>query len=271
MLSWIFLLLALRSFILAWQPKKSSVVRVVDVALGTFSLALFFLLPGEFHWQPFVIIALIIGILLYRRLKSPHQSFSFQSLIGWSCLYIVGAFVAIASTFFQLTEDKRVAKVIFTGNSQSEWVSWKNPHSNLEGAWLESYEVVVQDLKGKEISREYIYGDLVGLRAEVLTIHWPFHLLGFSNLCHLETLYNGYRTSSRHNLYPHLASSLPFSFPSLKNLWTKLYHGQWKIPGIKGATLESTYLPLVTADLEPNHNSYWLVVGTSGLTSIPAE
>jgi hypothetical protein len=164
-----------------------------------------------------------------------------------------------------------VAKVIFTGNSQSEWVSWKNPNSNLEGAWLESYEVVVQDLRGKELSRQYIYGDLVGLRAEVLTIHWPFHLLGFSNLCHLETVYNGYRTSSRHNLYPHLASSLPFSFPALQGLWTKLYHGQWKIPGVKSATLESTFFPLVTGDLLPNQNSYWIIVGNSGLTSIIAE
>jgi hypothetical protein len=237
------------------------------------SLALFLLLPREFHWQPFVVIAAIIAVTLFRRLSKPAQQhkFSLQLLIGWSCLYTIGAFAAVSCTFFHLTEDKRVGKIVMTGNTQSEWVSWKNPNTDLEGAWLKSYEVIVQDIKGKELSREYLYGDLVGLRAEVLTIHWPFHLLGFSNLCHLETLYNGYRTPSRHNLFPHLASALPFSFPSLKGLWTKLYHGQWQIPGVKSATLESTYLPLITADLEPNQNSYWLVVGSSGLTSIAAQ
>jgi hypothetical protein len=273
MLSWIFFLLAIRSYILAWQPKKSSTLRIADITLGTFSLILFLLLPSQFHWQPFVIIAAIITISLYRRLaKSPQENkFSFQSMIGWGCLYTIGAFAAISCTFFHLTEDKKIAKVIFTGDTQSEWVNWKNPQSNLEGAWLESYEVIVQDLRGKELSRQYIYGDLVGLRAEVLTIHWPFHLLGFSNLCHLETLYNGYRTSSRHNLLPHLASTLPFSIPVMQGLWIKLYHREWKIPGVKSATLESTYLPLVTADLQPTQGSYWLVVGSSGLTSLSAD
>ncbi|HEY5235158.1 MAG TPA: hypothetical protein VIJ14_03170, partial [Rhabdochlamydiaceae bacterium] len=71
MLSWIFLLLALRSYILAWQPKKSSILRVIDVALGTLSLALFLLLPREFYWQPFVVIAAIIAVTLYRRLSKP--------------------------------------------------------------------------------------------------------------------------------------------------------------------------------------------------------
>jgi hypothetical protein len=273
MLSWIFLLLALRSYILAWQPKKTSILRILDVALGTLSLALFLLLPREFHWQPFLAAAALIGFFIYRRFsKSPQEhKFSFQSLIGWSCLYIVGAFAAVSCTFFHLTADQKVGKIVMTGNAQSEWVSWKNPQSDLEGAWLDSYEVIVEDLKGKELSRQFLYGDLVGLRAEVLTIHWPFHLLGFSNLCHLEALHNGYSTSSRHNLFPHLASALPFSFPALQKLWTKLYHGQWKIPGVKSATLESTYLPLITAELQPKQGSYWLIVGNSGLTSIVAD
>jgi hypothetical protein len=57
----------------------------------------------------------------------------------------------------------------------------------------------------------------------------------------------------------------------MQGLWTKLYQGQWKVPGVKSATLESTYLPLVTADLQPAQGSYWLVVGNSGLTSFMVE
>ncbi len=268
MLSWVFFLLALRSYVLAWQPKKSSPLRILDVTLGTLSLALFFLLPRQFHLVPFLAIAALISFFIYRRFSQGYK-FSLQSMIGWSFLYVVGAFAAAICTFF--TTDQKVGKIVLTGNTQSEWVAWKNPRSDMEGAWLESYEVIVEDVKGKELSRQYLYGDLVGLRAQVLTIHWPFHLLGFSNLCHLEALHNGYRTSSRHNLFPHLASALPFSFPALQKLWSKLYQGQWKIPGIKSATLESIYLPLITAELQPNQGSYWLIVGNSGLTSIAAD
>ncbi len=266
MLSWAFFLLGLRSYILAWQPKKAWALRTLDIAWGTFSLVLFFMLPKEFHWQSFVVIGAIIGITLYQRFSKPKK-FSLPSMIGWGCLYMLGTCAAISCTFFKLTEDKKIAKVILTGERQQTWITWKNPQTQLEGAWLDSYEVIVQDLKGKELSRQYIYGDLVGLRAEVLTIHWPFHLLGFSNLCHLETLYNGYRTSNRHNLFPHFAAALPFSVPFFQRVWTKLYQGQWKIPGVKSATLESAFFPLITADLKPTKGTYWLIVGNSGLTA----
>lgn len=262
MLSWAFFLLALRSYILAWQPQKSKITRLLDIVLGTFSLILFFLLPGQFYWKPFAVIAAIVGVSIYRRFTKPYK-FSLSSTIGWSCLYAFGAFAAIACLFFNLTEDKKVAKVILTGQTRPEWVTWKNPsNTEVEGAWLESYEVVVQDLKGHEVCRQYIYGDLVGLRAEVLTIQWPFQLLGFSNLCHLETLYNGYKTAQRHNLFPHAASALPFSVPLFQNLWENLYHGRWRVPGIKTASLESAYLPL------SQQGAYWLVVGSSGLTAL---
>lgn len=265
MLSWIFFLLALRSYILASQPLKSKITRLLDVSLGTFSLTLFFLLPAEFYWKPFVVIAAMVGVSIYFRFTKPHK-FSLQSAIGWSCLYTVGAFAAIACLFFNLTEDKKVAKVILTGQTRPEWVSWKNPsHADVESAWVESYEVVVQDLKGKEVCRQYVYGDLVGLRAEVLTIEWPFQLLGFSNFCHLETLYNGYKTAQRHNLFPHAASALPFSVPFFQKLWENLYQGKWRVPGIKTASLESAYLPLSM------QGTYWLVVGSSGLTALSIE
>jgi len=272
MLGWIFFLLAIRSYILAWQ-KKSFLLRLVDLTFGTLSFALFLVLPKEFNWPSFAIAATIIAFFLYRRFsKSPQENtFSFQSMIGWGCLYTVGIFAAVSSTFFHLTEGQKIAKVTLTGENRSEWVSWKNPQTDLEGAWLQSYEVIVEDLKGNELFREYLYGDLVGLRAQVVTFHWPFHLLGFSNLCHLESIYNGYRTPRRHNLFPHLASALPFAFPFLQGLWTKIYHGKWSLLGIKSATLESAFLPLLTSDFKPNQGSYWLLVGSSGLTSIVAE
>src|SRR3982751_3406253 len=128
MLAWIFFLLALRSYILAWQPGKSAVLRTIDIALGTFSLALFLILPSEFHWTPFAVIAAMIGISIYRRLSKAvkEKKFSLHTTIAWSCLYAVGAVLAVSCTFFKLTDDKKVAKVILTGQTKPEWVSWKN-------------------------------------------------------------------------------------------------------------------------------------------------
>ena len=232
MLSWIFLLLALRSYILAWQPKKSPLFRVLDAALGTLSLALFLLLPREFHWQPFLTVAAFIGFFIYRRF-SKENKFSFPSLIGWSCLYVVGAFAAVSCTFFHLTADQKVGKIVMTGNTQSQWISWKNPQSDLEGAWLDSYEVIVEDLKGKELSRQYLYEDLVGLRAEVLTIHWPFHLLGFSHLCHLEALHNGYSTATAITSSLTLPQPFPFHSPLCKSFGQSFITASGKSPALK--------------------------------------
>jgi hypothetical protein len=264
-LSWAFFLFALRSYILACQPKKSATSRSVDIALGTFSLILFFLLPAEFFWKPFAVLAAMVAVSIYLRFTRPY-TFSFYTAAAWSCLYTVGAVVATSCALFNLAENKKVAKVILTGQTRSEWVTWKNPsQANIDGAWFESHEVVVQDPQGKELCREYIYGDLVGLRAEVVTIEWPFRLLGFSNLCHLETLYNGYKTAQRHNRFPHAALALPFSAAFFQHLWENLYQGKWHIPGIKTASLESAYLPLNTKA------EYWLEVGGSGLMAEPQE
>jgi hypothetical protein len=266
MLSWTFFLLAIRSFILAWQ-KPTPLWRTLNVATGTFSLALFFLLPRIFNPLLFFIIAAVIGYFLYRRISNPAvPAFSIQKLIGWGTLYTAGALIALTCSFFRLSEDQKIAKVILTGDAEPEWVSWKNPsQEQIEGSWLNSYEIVIEDLQGKEISRQRIYGDLVGLRAEVMTIEWPLQLLGLSNLAHLETVYNGYKTAARHNELPHWAAALPFSSQLLKGLWDKLFQGEWKIPGIKNASLESSYLPLVSADLKPHEGVYWLTVGNSGL------
>src|SRR3569832_956478 len=108
MLAWIFFLLALRSYILAWQQGKSAAIRTIDIVLGTFSLVLFSILPSEFYWKPFAVIALMIGISIYGRLSKPikEKKFSLQTMISWSCLYAAGTILAISSTFFKLTDDK---------------------------------------------------------------------------------------------------------------------------------------------------------------------
>lgn len=267
MISGLFLILAFRSTLLALFEKKSVFYRVLEGLAGTYCLALFLVLPKEFHGPFFLITSTLLGFSLYRRFKHKKPA-SIQSWIGLGCVYTLGGFVVLATLFFRLTEDRKVAKVILTGESKPLWVEWKNPANvQNEAAWMESYEVVLQDTQGKEISRQWIYGDLVGLRAEVMTFPWSMKLLGLTNLAHLDTVYNGYKTAQRHNLFPHAAEKLSFQSALLQSLWHQLYHTDWKLPGVERASLESVYLPLQTADLQPNMGSYWVVVGNSGLTA----
>ena len=267
MLSGLFLLLALRSTLIALLEKKSALFRGLDGIAGAYCLALFLVLPKAIHWPSLLVFASLIGFSLYQRLKQKKQG-SIQTWIGLGSVYTLGGFVVLATLFFRLTEDHKVAKVILTGESKPLWVEWKNPaKEQKEAAWMESYEVILQDAQGKEISRQWIYGDLVGLRAEVMTFPWSMKLLGLTNLAHLDTVYNGYKTAQRHNLFPHAAEELSFQSAFLQSVWHQLYHTDWKLPGVERASLESVYLPLQTADLQPNMGSYWLVVGNSGLTA----
>lgn len=248
MLAYIFLLLAFRSYVLAWQEKKNGILKVFDSVVGTFSLVLFLVLPKDLQWKPVLVIALLIGFSLYRRLTQPYK-FSFQNVISFLGLYLFGTGVAIAALFFRMTEEKNIGKLIVTGKVEPQWVSWKNPgHNQTEAAWLDSYEIIIQDQKGREITRQSVYGDLVGVRAEIITIEWPLRLLGFSNLYHLEMIHNGYSTAARHELLPHQGFQLPFQFKGLQYLWKKIYLGEWKIPGIKSSTLQTTFFPLKAAE-----------------------
>jgi hypothetical protein len=261
MLSYIFLLLALRSFVLAVVEKKAAFAKIIDYTMGTVSVVLFLVLPGDFQWKPLTVIAAVIGISMYRRISQGAESrrFSFQTLASFACLYTLGAFAALSSIFFRMSEEKKIGKIVLTGQTKTEWVDWKNPaNEKIESAWLDTYEVVIEDPKGHELSRQFVYGDLVGIRAEIITIEWPFQLLGFSNLCHLEAFYNGYATAKRHNFLPHMGYQLPFAFKGFQMVWEKLYRGEWKVPGLKNSKLESVYFPLTTADLKPNVDSFWL-------------
>lgn len=260
MLGTIFLLLAVRSLILGSIESKGKIAKAVDFTLAIISVIFFLLLPKDLQWKPILIIGAMIGVSIYRRLsqKKEERKFSYQSLINFTCLYAFGAAVVLASRFFQPV-DNTIGRIILTGETRQEWISWKNPaQDQIESTWVTAHEVVIEDARGRELSREYVYGDLVGLRAELMTIKWPFQLLGFSNLCHLEMVHNGYSSAQRHNFFPHQGFQLPYAFKLFQTVWGKLFNGQWKIPGVKNGTLESLYFPLVTADLKPNQGSFVL-------------
>jgi hypothetical protein len=244
--------------------RPSSFSKGSYICFAILSLGLFLSLPKEFSWIPFLVITALLSFSFIRRRQAQLK---FRSFIGWSSFYVIGCTIALISVIFS---DKQavVGHLILKGHDQSTWMTWKNPSQpEPASAWISSYEVEIQDAKGKKLYEGYIFGDYVGLRAQIITIHWPYKLLGFSHLYRLEMVHNGYSTAHRHQFFPHMAYAFPFPARFFEYVWEQLFTGAWKIPGIKSSTLESSYFPLREPHLKPSSRTYELIIGSSGLSS----
>ncbi len=268
MLASVFALLSLY-WILRSALCKHSIIYTV---LALLSLALFLILPKQFDLFPFSMAAAILAFSLIRHVKNKEAPFRLSNLAGWISLYVIGGVISLLSLTFRYHENQVIGRVILKGSEQSVWTSWKNPsQSSTESAWIPSYEVEVQDAKGKTLFSDFLMGDYVGVRAQLILINWPYQLLGFSHLYRLELVHNGYSTAERHRFFPHTAHALPFSRKLLETVWNKLFLGDWQIPGVKTITLESSYFPLREAKLNASAREYDLVIGPTGLSAHPGR
>jgi hypothetical protein len=241
----------------------------LQLGLALLSLILFLVLPKHFEMVPTLVLTAILTISLIKNIKKKENTLDLSKLIGWATLYVVGGAIAMLSTAFRSQESQVIGQVILKGHEQSIWTTWQNQAKNkTESAWISSYQVEIQDSKGKTLYDDYVLGDYVGIRAQMILIHWPFQLLGFSHLCRLELVHNGYSTAERHQFFPHMAKALPFSSKLVDKLWNKLFMDEWRIPGIQSTTLESSYLPLREAKLKPRSQIYDLIVGPTGLSTL---
>jgi hypothetical protein len=232
------------------------------------SMGLFLALPKKLFFLPLLPVGMLLSFSFFKHFQKPRKRFRIGRLLGWSLLYFTGSAAALLSSVFQSNQENIVGHVILKGQDQSIWTTWKNPSQpHMASAWLPSYEVEVQDASGRKLYCDYIMGDFVAVRAQVITIDWAYHLLGFSHLCRLEMVHNGYATAERHLFFPHAAYPIRSSTQLLENIWNKLFTGSWKVPGIKSSTLESSFFPLREAQIKPNTRTYDLVIGSTGLSS----
>ncbi len=242
------------------------------ILLAAVSLAFFLLLPKQFAPVPFLIMSALLTFSLIKHIKNKQAPFRISTFAGWAGLYAVGGIVSLLTMAFQYQDGHVIGHVVLKGNDQPAWMSWKNPsQSREESTWMSSYEVEIQDAKGKKLFSDYLIGDYVGVRAQMILINWPSQLLGFSHLYRLELVHNGYSTAKRHQFFPHVAFALPFSTKLFEKVWNQLFLGNWQIPGVKSATLESSYFPLREAKLNASAQTYDLVVGETGLSARAAR
>lgn len=192
---------------------------------------------------------------------------------------LVSGFFAILYTFallFQLNDDRGILKITLSGKTETKVVEWKTPTSPLQHAELTCYEVIITSMEDEPLYQAYVYGDLCAIRCKIIRLHPWLNWLGFSNLYHIDAIYNGYWTAEDYNRLPVEATSLlPLS--PLRGIFERFFWNQWKkhfadyyaSKWIKSATLESNYFPL---HLEgPCCSSFLLTITPGGLSSIPLQ
>ncbi len=282
----LFALLTERSLVLMVFERKPWPGRILD-----FFLMLFFGCCASALWVcanlkidmqlliVFVVLSIPIDTALVIRLRKPHGSkpvLMMLKVLVVALLLFVSYAVVMMTGFVRLTEDQPVLKIRMTGNQQNEFVEWKQPEGTLQKQKLPTYEVVLETPDSKRIARLFVYGDQVAIKAKVIRFRPILILLGFSNLCRIEYVYNGYTTAARFNKYPHRAQKIALTNATLEPLqdafwlfWEKNYLQTDESRLIKSATLESNYFPLMHPDGRPFEGSYFLTITAGGLSATP--
>jgi hypothetical protein len=284
-------ILAIRSLILMLMESKPFLTRLLDLffvllfGTGAFAILLF---SG---FQPFqdpalailvsILVAMPVALSMILRFRRPYDR-KFVWVFLKTLLLLLILFVCVValmtSGFIRLTEDRPVMKITMTGIQRKEDVTWKSPQGSLRKEALVAYEVLLETPEEKPIADLYVYGDQVAIKARVIRFRPILNVVGLSNLCHVDFVFNGYKTAERHNAYPHRAQVVSSEPVLLKpyqkpfwDFWERLYYLKGQNWLIKSATLESNFFPLVDAQGAPFQGSYYLTITSGGLSSKPAS
>jgi hypothetical protein len=195
-----------------------------------------------------------------------------------SALLLAATVTLVPTGFLALTEDRPVMLVDVTGETRLEVVRWAPADQPAREELLTTHHVTFRNPGGAVVAEAWIYGDEVAVKGRVLRLTPMLNAAGLPNLFELQFAHNGYRTSERHNDFPHQAVPLPPMGPLAVHPWWRGFQrrllGHWEARGsadsgwaIRSATTESTYFPLTDADGKASRGTYRLVLTPGGLTS----
>ncbi len=228
MLAWIATCFTLYYFALYYKTRGwTSLASALAYAL--LATYLFITLAASFHPIALIAVALIVTLLHF-----------LPPILRTICIvayFTLTAFAILFSGMTRLTEERPIAKIV-----------------------IHSKKVRLESLSGKVTGSYTLEGDLVGIRARIIRFSPFLNFLGFSNICQIDSIHNGYLKMDDHNRLPHIGYAISSAW---YYFWLKLFQQEWKIPGIKNAVLQSNYLPL-------KNNSYYITVTSGGLSCLPA-
>jgi hypothetical protein len=233
------------------------------VALGAFAL---FLSP--------TIVAAVTG----RRPVVPGLVGVLTRAVVLLALLLAALVTLMGAGFLSLTGDRPVLLVDVTGETSTKLVRWAPPDQPSREEPLVTHRVVFEEPGGEPVAEAWIYGDEVAVKGRVLRLSPLLNVAGVPNLFELAFAHNGYSTAERHNTLPHVAVPLPPTGPlAVHPLWRGVQarllaaweRGAGDSPswGIRSATIESTYFPLVEPDGSPTKRTFRLVVTPGGLSA----
>lgn len=189
--------------------------------------------------------------------------------------YCLLSFFLFIVQFDQFFEDRPIVNVEILGEKKNERMEWKTISSSFQKASLETYRVKITLPNGQIIKELYIHGDYISIRAKIIRWDPLLQFFGLKNLYRLDGIYNGYKTPERENLFPHQAIDFTLEQSSMTHfidkIWSTLFFRHLSIIGVKTASLEACYLPLVNEKGTPFRGKFHLTLNQSGLSSVQAN
>jgi hypothetical protein len=216
---------------------------------------------------------------LHRPLRLSPTSLLLRSTIVL-LLLLLSTLTLMRSGFLALTTDKPILRIELTGETRPQTVRFAPPDQPMREESLRAHRILLRAVEppGEIIAETWLYGDQVAVKGRVLRLSPILNVAGIANLFELSFLHNGYFTAERHSLYPHTAQPIKPLGPLavhprfrpvrdfLLSRWERRDAAK-KPLGVRAATTESTYFPLVDAQGKPLQHTFELVLTPGGLTA----
>ncbi|MBL9042276.1 MAG: hypothetical protein JNM83_11775 [Myxococcales bacterium] len=271
------------------QSRGQAVWRVLAALLYGGCLAGYWWLVGSmvtwnFHtmlWAGGTALLMVLGFVLLRLLLGHVYQEGLVATLLKTVALLAAVLLALLSVmragYLNLTTDRPLLVVDVTGETRAQTVRWAAPDQPMQERALRAHRVVLRTPQGQKVSEEWLYGDQVAIKGQVLRLHPLLNAMGVSNLFELQFVHNGYLTAERHNSEPHLARPLvvegtlaaPDRLVPLRDRllgWLKTRPKDSHL-AVQTLTSESTYFPLHDPQGQPTHRTFDLVLTPGGLTA----
>jgi hypothetical protein len=244
-------------------PSLRRDLMTAGVALGAFVL---FLSPA------------VVAAATGRRAAVPGFAGVVARTVVLFALLAAAMVTLLCAGFLAFTEDRPVLLVDVTGETETTLVRWAPANQPPREEPLLTHRVVFREPGGDAVAEAWLYGDEVAVKGRVLRLSPLLSVAGVPSLFELTFAHNGYATAERHNTLPHIAVPLPPMGPlAVHPLWRGVQSrllAAWERKaadspawGVRSATIESTYFPLVGPDGSPTKGTFRLVVTPGGLSA----
>lgn len=228
--------------------------------------------------------AMIVVVVAFQGILRRPSSLSPTSLLLRATLVLllllISTLTLMRSGFLALTTDQPILRIELTGETRPQIVRFAPPDQPTREESLRAHRILLRsvDTPNEIVAEAWLYGDQVAVKGRVLRLSPILNVAGIANLFELSFVHNGYFTAERHSSMPHQAQPIKPLGPLavhprwrpvrdfLMSRWERRDAAQ-KPFGVRAATTESTYFPLVDSQGKPVRHTFELVLTPGGLSA----